>query len=142
MKNALAFIVIILFAACGEEEKKPEMAAEKRQEVFTAEWTSLFDGKSLDGWKVNENKESVRLEDGAIVVNGPRAHVFYDGDVSNHNFKDFEFQAQVMTFPGSNSGIFAFELSRKLFFLPFLPNSRNPEMISNLGFLLSKSVEE
>lgn len=96
----------MLLMACGGEVKKPEMAAEKSQEVFTAEWTSLFDGKSLEGWKVNENKESVRIEDGAIVVNGPRAHAFYDGDVSNHNFKNFEFQAQVMTFPGSNSGIY------------------------------------
>ena len=106
MKYLIAFLTIVFFASCGGEEQQPEMAPEKRQEVFTAEWTSLFDGKSLDGWKVNENQESVRVEDGAIVVNGPRAHAFYDGDVSNHNFKDFEFQAQVMTFPGSNSGIY------------------------------------
>ena len=40
------------------------------------------------------------------MVNGPRAHLFYEGDVGNHDFKNFEFKTQVMTTPGSNSGIF------------------------------------
>lgn len=69
-------------------------------------WISLFDGKSLDGWKVGENASSFKLENGTIVVNGPRAHLFYDGKVGEHNFKNFEFKAQVMTTPGSNSGIY------------------------------------
>ena len=30
----------------------------------------------------------------------------YDGDVHQHNFKNFEFKAEVMTMPGSNSGIY------------------------------------
>ncbi|CAL1518488.1 DUF1080 domain-containing protein [Chitinophaga sp. MM2321] len=69
-------------------------------------WISLFDGKSLNGWKAGENASTFSVADGAIVVNGPRAHLFYEGDVGNHNFKNFEFQAQVMTMPGSNSGIY------------------------------------
>lgn len=69
-------------------------------------WISLFDGKSLAGWKVNENPESFKVENGAIVANGQRSHLFYDGPVGNHNFKNFEFKAQVMTTPGSNSGIY------------------------------------
>ncbi|MFN8344218.1 MAG: DUF1080 domain-containing protein [Spirosomataceae bacterium] len=69
-------------------------------------WISLFDGKSLNGWKVGENAASFKIENGTIVVNGPRAHLFYDGKVGEHNFKNFEFKAQVMTTPGSNSGIY------------------------------------
>jgi hypothetical protein len=69
-------------------------------------WTPLFDGKSLDGWKVGENAATFKVEDGAIVVNGPRAHLYYDGPVANHNFTNFEFKADVMTTPGSNSGIY------------------------------------
>jgi hypothetical protein len=34
------------------------------------------------------------------------AHLFYVGPVRNHNFRNFEFQAEVKTLPGSNSGIF------------------------------------
>ena len=69
-------------------------------------WIPLFDGKTLQNWKVGENPTTFRVENGAIVVHGPRAHLFYDGPVENHNFKNFELKAQVMTTPGSNSGIF------------------------------------
>ena len=69
-------------------------------------WIKLFDGKSLDGWKVGENAETFKVEDGAIVVFGPRAHLFYTGPVQNHNFKNFEYKAKVMTKPGANSGMY------------------------------------
>ncbi|MDF9799634.1 hypothetical protein OKW21_004897 [Catalinimonas alkaloidigena] len=70
------------------------------------EWISIFDGKSLDGWKASENPSTFSIEDGKIKVAGPRAHLFYQGPVENHNFDDFEFKAQVMTKPGSNSGMY------------------------------------
>ncbi len=69
-------------------------------------WISLFDGKSFDGWKASENPSTFSIEDGKIKVAGPRAHLFYVGPVEDHNFKNFEFKAQVMTTPGSNSGMF------------------------------------
>lgn len=68
-----------------------------------AEWKVIFDGKSLDGWKANENPEAFKLEDGAIVAHGNRAHLFYVGDPKP--FKNFEFEAEVMTFANANSGI-------------------------------------
>ena len=71
-----------------------------------ADWVSLFDGKSFTNWKMSEHPETFSIKDGSIVVNGERAHLFYEGPVGNHNFKNFEFKAQVMTTPGSNSGIF------------------------------------
>ena len=70
------------------------------------EWISLFDGKTLDGWRASENPSTFSVEDGKIVVHGPRAHLFYEGPVENHNFKNFEFKAQVMTTSGSNSGMY------------------------------------
>ena len=69
-------------------------------------WISLFDGKSLNGWKVGANPETFKVENGTIVVNGNTAHLFYDGPVMNHDFKNFGFKARVMTFPGANSGIY------------------------------------
>lgn len=69
-------------------------------------WVSLFDGKSLSGWKVGENASTFSVEDGAIKVAGPKAHLYYMGDVSNHVFKNFEFKALVKTTKGSNSGIY------------------------------------
>ena len=69
-------------------------------------WISLFDGKTLNNWKVGDNAETFSVKDGMIVVHGKTAHLFYNGDVQNHNFKNFEFTTQVMTMPGSNSGIY------------------------------------
>jgi hypothetical protein len=70
-------------------------------------WVSIFDGKTFNGWKVTEESPATfSVQDGAIVVAGPRAHLFYEGPVHNHDFKNFEWKAQVMTTPGSNSGMF------------------------------------
>ena len=70
------------------------------------EWISLFDGESLEGWKASENSASWKIEEGAIVTAGERSHLFYDGEVLDHSFKNFEFMVDVKTIPGSNSGIY------------------------------------
>ena len=70
------------------------------------EWIELFNGKNLDGWKVSENPTSFKVEDGIIKVDGPRAHAFYEGQVENHDFKNFELLVEVKTMPKANSGIF------------------------------------
>ncbi len=69
-------------------------------------WRPLFDGQTLNGWRASENPATFSAANGEIVVHGPRAHLFYDGPVMNHEFNDFEFKADVMTKPGANSGIF------------------------------------
>ena len=63
-------------------------------------WITLFTGKDRTGWRANENGK-FSVADGAIVVEGERAHLF-----SEQEFKDFHFKAEVKTKPGSNSGIF------------------------------------
>lgn len=72
----------------------------------TNNWMPLFDGKSLDGWRVGDNATTFSVDSGMIKVNGKTAHLFYEGVVNNHNFKNFEFKADVMTRPHSNSGIY------------------------------------
>jgi hypothetical protein len=69
-------------------------------------FASLFDGTSLAGWRVNEHPESVSVKDGAIVVRGDRAHVFYDGPIARASFRNFELSALVRTQPGANSGLY------------------------------------
>jgi len=70
------------------------------------DWIPIFDGRTLNWWRASENPETFKVENGAIVVAGPRAHLFYDGPYKSHNFRNFEFKAQVMTTPGSNAGIY------------------------------------
>ena len=69
-------------------------------------WQPLFDGKTLDGWRASETPGSFEVRDGAIVVRGPRSHLFYVGAVQGHDFRDFELQLEVMTKPGANSGVY------------------------------------
>ncbi|HEX8377912.1 MAG TPA: DUF1080 domain-containing protein [Pedobacter sp.] len=69
-------------------------------------WVSLFDGKTLNGWRANKNEGNFSVVDGKLAVKGDVAHLFYEGPVANHNFKNFEFKAKVMTLPKANSGIF------------------------------------
>jgi hypothetical protein len=76
------------------------------EQPTTDGWIPLFDGRSLDGWKVNERPESFRVVDGAIVAHGERSHLFYVGDVENHDFKNFELKLEVMTEPQANSGVY------------------------------------
>lgn len=68
----------------------------------------FFNGKTLAGWKVNENAASWRVADGAIVCHGPRSHLFYVGPdaAAPADFTNFHFKAEVMTKPNSNAGIF------------------------------------
>lgn len=96
MKSILVFCFAALLFSCTST----------RQRSSSDGWIPLFDGASLAGWRVNESPATFKVENGAIVAHGPRAHLFYEGNVAAHDFKNFEFKAQVMTTKGSNSGIF------------------------------------
>jgi hypothetical protein len=69
-------------------------------------WQLLFDGKSLDSWRASDAPGTFSVADGQIVVHGPRSHLYYEGPVQNHDFKNFELKVDVLTFPKANSGIY------------------------------------
>jgi 3-keto-disaccharide hydrolase len=75
-------------------------------QLFSQDWIPLQDGKSLAGWKAPERPESWKVEDGVFVTRGDRSHLYYVGKVGKHDFRNFEFSAEVLTEPGSNSGIY------------------------------------
>jgi len=67
----------------------------------------LFNGKDFTGWKVGKDPATFKVEDGMIVVNGKGpSHLFYDGPVENHDFKNFILRLEVKTFPKANSGVY------------------------------------
>lgn len=68
------------------------------------QWQELFNGKTLEGWKANENPDSWKIENGALIAHGPRSHLFYVGD--KKPFKNFHLKVDVKTTPGSNGGIY------------------------------------
>src|SRR4051794_3570698 len=67
------------------------------------DWTPLFDGKTLDGWKVHGGKAGYKVEDGAIVgttVEGSPNTFLCKGD-----YKDFVLELEVKCDPRLNSGV-------------------------------------
>ncbi len=66
-------------------------------------WVPLFDGKTLDGWKVNGGNASYSVEDGIIVgttVEGSPNTFLCKGD-----YKDFVIELEVKCDPRLNSGV-------------------------------------
>lgn len=94
MKNVSLLFLIISLSCAGPKN------------VQTQEWKSLFNGKDLGDWKVGQNSETFSVDSGRIKVFGKTAHLFYNGPIGDHRFTNFHFKAEVMTTPGSNSGIY------------------------------------
>ncbi|MFM2287795.1 MAG: hypothetical protein RL684_938 [Pseudomonadota bacterium] len=75
-------------------------------EAGEAGWISLFDGHTLEGWQASDAPGTFSVVHGELVAHGARSHLFYTGPVAGHEFRDFEFEAEVMTRPGANSGVY------------------------------------
>ncbi len=69
-------------------------------------WVSIFNGEDLTGWRASENEGVFTVKDGILIVHGKRSHLFYVGPVGGANFKNFEWKADVKTFPKANSGMY------------------------------------
>ena len=69
-------------------------------------WVKMFDGKTLDGWKANENPGSWTVEkegkDSVIKASGPRSHLFW----MVAECGDCEFRADFKIMDGANSGMY------------------------------------
>src|SRR5579859_5738982 len=100
--KVLLFGVAAVMLSSGLRADDAGHAAKPDRQGFYA----LFNGKDLNDWKASESPETFRVEDGNMVVNGPRSHLFYMGPVHNHDFKNFHLKAELMTFPKANSGIY------------------------------------
>ena len=65
-------------------------------------WISMFDGKTLTGWKANEHPESWSAKDGTIVGDGEESHLFW----MERKCRNCEFKADVKISDGGNSGMY------------------------------------
>ncbi len=100
-----AIVILLCSATCMGAQKKNEKVDLKK--MAREGWTVLFDGKTMKGWKANENKETWKLVDGTLQCKGKRSHLFYVGKSDKPvEYRDFELRAQVKTTKGSNSGIY------------------------------------
>ncbi len=72
--------------------------------VFAQEWTPLFDGKSLKGWKTLNGKAEFNVEDGMIVGTSKTGepNTFL---ASAKNYGDFILEFEFLADDGLNSGV-------------------------------------
>lgn len=82
----------------------PLCAADKADKP--GKWVKMFNGKTLDGWKANENPEAwtVVKEDGksALKGSGKVSHLFW----MKEECENCEFKADFKIMEGSNSGMY------------------------------------
>jgi hypothetical protein len=74
-----------------------------------AEWISLFDGKTMEGWeKVGKDKSVWEVKDGALSGSGPASMLV----CTKGPYKNFRYRAEVKINDGGNSGLY-FRTTRK-----------------------------
>ena len=72
-------------------------------------FTSLFDGKTLDGWERVGNEQSIwEVKDGAMTATGPASMLV----CTKGPYKNFRYRAEVKISDGGNSGLY-FRTTRK-----------------------------
>ena len=107
LQKSTVTLAVLFFAVSSATADNPKKSDAKKSDSKSSEegFVSLFDGKSLKGWKkATENEDAWKVKDGKLMCDGERCHLFYNGDLAP--FKNFHFKADVMTTPGSNAGIY------------------------------------
>lgn len=107
-KIGISLLAISLIACTNKNPKKDTVTSDQPETKVEAEWISLFDGKTLNGWhgfnKTGEVKNWT-IEDSALVCLGA-AHGDTGGDiVSDKEFENFELTWDWKITKGGNSGV-------------------------------------
>jgi hypothetical protein len=100
MKHIIATIFIFLFIFVLKQSFV--FADELTEEMQKDGWISIFDGKTLEGWKSNEKYEGFEVKNGCIVGKGERNHLYY----IKEEFTNFELKMDVKINHQGNSGVY------------------------------------
>jgi hypothetical protein len=89
MSKTRSYVLLALFVASA---------------CLAAEWTKLFDGKTLDGWSIHSGNATYKVEDGTIlgtaVLGSPNTFL-----CTNKEYGDFILEFEVKVDPELNSGV-------------------------------------
>jgi hypothetical protein len=97
-------LLLVAMAACSRETTPgPPSLPMRSDTTMDGEWRTLFDGRSLDGWR---GFRSDRVPAGWQVVDGAITRVAKAGDLITRDvFADFELALEWTVAEGGNSGI-------------------------------------
>ena len=99
VKCAMHFLCSAVVAGCGISAVMPEATSEE------AGWTTLFDGKDLDGWD-QVGGSNWHVADGAIVADTMADKKEAGYLVTKKSYKNFAVLVEFMPSDDANSGIY------------------------------------
>lgn len=106
MKSKISLLSFLLTGGLLATAILPPLRAESAKGSAKSEkWISLFDGKTLNGWKRIQGESKYEVRDGAIVgivTEGVTVNTFLR---TEQEFGDFIFEAEFKADPGINSGV-------------------------------------
>ena len=125
-------------ASCNDSPTTPDAAVAPAavEQQAEAQWTSLFDGKTMNGWHGFNKKGEIKnwaIEDSALVCLGAAADAHGGDIVSDSAYEDFELQWEWKITKGGNSGVMYHVVETEKFKAPY---ETGPEyqMIDDIGF--------
>ena len=96
----LAGVLFILPMTNANAQEKDAATADAAE---TVEWTSLFDGETMEGWeKVGKKDSNWEVKDGALCGSGTQSMLVY----TKSAFKNFRYRVEIKINDGGNSGVY------------------------------------
>ena len=134
IKNLIMLSASLAVFSIGSADTKNAVA----EPYKGADWTPLFDGMSLEGWRgyMGANiTDAWSVVDGALVLRGGSERDHYVNIITERQFKDFDLRFEWKIEPGSNSGLM-YHVKEG----PKMPYLTGPEyqILDNEGFRGSK----
>lgn len=107
MKKCVPSFAALMLLSCSAVNA--QAVKDKAAPVAEEKWTTLFDGKSMDGWeKVGRDDSHWKLEDGLLVGSGMQSMLV----CTKGPYKNFRYRVEVKINDGGNSGVY-FRTTRK-----------------------------
>ena len=97
MKKTLIVVLALILLPAFVAAQNKQLTDKEKEEG----WVSIFDGKTLEGWKNNEQEEGFYVKDGCITGKGGRNHLFFMEEIG-----DFELKIDCKINKGGNSGLY------------------------------------
>src|SRR5437763_13176641 len=105
MKYKFTFILVVaIFAGCTSSKPKDNVLSKEEK---SEGWKTLFDGKTLNGWRIYQNKttDSWSVKDGTIYCKGNQSKTDTHADLmTNDTYENFELSIDWKISPQGNSG--------------------------------------
>lgn len=108
-RTLIAFAVLTSMCCVATAQDKKASKTDAKETAKEAAWTSLFDGKTMDGWeKVGKKDSHWEVKDGALAGSGSQSML-----VSTKGpYKNFRYRVEAKINDKGNSGVY-FRTTRK-----------------------------